>query len=61
MEINGFKKLSDQELSEINGGGCVGDCIEAIGSAIRAIWEWLKENVKPLDDGRAGVSVSQDF
>ena len=47
MRIDDFKKLSEQELLEVTGGGCVEDCIESVRDALCAAWEWLKSRIEP--------------
>lgn len=60
MKIDNLNKLSNQELSEIKGGGegsWVENAIDAIGEALSNAWKWIKKHIKPKTDGSAGVDI----
>jgi hypothetical protein len=64
MEMNDFKRFSEQELSEVSGGGRFEDCVEAVeecladvGDAVREFWGWLAKRVESFKDGRTGIIV----
>ena len=55
--MNDFKRFSEQELSEVSGGGRFEDCLADVGDAVREFWGWLAKRVESFKDGRTGVIV----